>query len=135
MDRILGGNGTFSRRSYPVLHLYPLDPRMDSRSTKTGHEIENEEFPGTPDPFQHRSENEQGVHIEEKMPESSVHEHMRYRLPPVEERRSRIEQGEFFIHEILVQISHEHHKDVDDNDILYCRGKISQQASPASVAV
>lgn len=108
---------------------------MDQCRTEACHKIEYKEFPRSPDPFEHRSEYVQGVHVEEKMPEASVHEHMRHRLPPVEERRCRVEKREGLIHEILIQHRHDHDKDIDDDDVLYGCRYIRHETSPASVVV
>lgn len=64
-----------------------------------------------------------------------MHEHMRNRLPPMEEGRSRIKERESLIHEGLVQCRHHHYEGIDDYDVLYCCRDIGQKASAASVVV
>ena len=59
--------------------------------------------------------------FEEKMPEAAMHEHMSKWLPPVEERRSRIEKCELLQHKGFIQGHHNHYKHIDYDDILYCR--------------
>ena len=73
---------------------------------------------GAPHILQCTSEHEESEHIEEQMRKASVHEHMSKRLPPVEERRGRIEQGKLLIHEVPVKGGHDHHKYVYDDDVL-----------------
>ena len=91
---------------------------MQQCGTYSGDEIEHKELLRAPDPFEHGAEDEQGVHVEEDMPESPVHEHVSDYLPQPEIRRSRIVQGEAGHHVILVQNCHEHHQDIDDDDVL-----------------
>ena len=118
-----------------MIHLNPLHSGMDCSCTQTCHEIKYQELLRSPDSFKHGSEDIEGVHVEEQMPEASVHEHVSHRLPPVEERRSRIEEGECLIHEILSQSRHDHDEDIDYDYVLDSRGHIAHEAATAAVVV
>ena len=103
---------------------------MDGCSSKSCHKIEDQELLWTPYSFEHRTEYVESVHIEEQMPEASVHEHMCHRLPPVKKWRCGIEKGELLHHEFLVERGHYHNHNVDDDNVLYCCGDVAQEASP-----
>ena len=94
---------------------------MQSSRSQSCHEVENQELLGAQCPFQDDAEHQQRVHIEEYVPESAVHEHVRQDLPRLEERRSRIEHGEVHHHEILIDESGDENKYVDSDDILRYR--------------
>ena len=82
------------------------------------HEIENKKLLCTPDPFENGSEYEQSVHVEEYMPEISMHEHVRNQLPYMKIRGCGIKEGEIQNHVFPVQGYHYHHQNVDKYDIL-----------------
>ena len=54
---------------------------------------------------------------------------MRDDLPWLEERRGRIEQGEMRNHVLLVQRSHYHHQNIDDDDVLDSRRYRTEEAA------
>ena len=56
--------------------------------------------------------------IEEDMPDSPMHEHVRKRLPPVEEGRRGIEHGKGPYHEVLVYQGGQEHEHVHDDQVL-----------------
>ena len=61
-----------------------LGAEMESDGPQTAYEIENKELLPSDYPLHHGTEDYQGVHIEENMPETAVHKHMGDYLPPVE---------------------------------------------------
>jgi hypothetical protein len=56
---------------------------------------------------------------------------MRKRLPPMKERRCRIEKRKLLYHQLLIERGHYHHQYVDEYDVLYCLGDIAQKSSPS----
>ena len=52
--------------------------------TRVSYKVKQEELLCAPNPFQHTSEYEQRVHIEEEVAESAMHEHIGKRLPDAE---------------------------------------------------
>ena len=64
-----------------------------------------------------------------------MHEHVGDRLPPMEERRSGIEESECLIHEVLLQQSHKHDYHIDDDNVLNGSRHSRKKSSPASVII
>ena len=119
----------------PDLSLNPLHTGMEQGCTESGHEIEKQEFLRSPHPFKHTSEDEKGVHIEEKVPESPMHEHVGDDLPWFEERRCRIEKSKMLIHKITSNGRHNHHKYVDHDDILCHHRYVGQETGSPVVII
>ena len=91
------------------------ESRSDSRN-----EIEQKELLCSPHSLQHASEYKKRPHVEEYMREASMHEQMCERLPHPEEWRCREVQCKVLHHELLVQRNHNHHQNVDYDDIFNC---------------
>jgi hypothetical protein len=79
-----------------------LGPNLHGCGTQAAHKIKEQEFLASQYSLNHHAEDEQGVHIEEYVPYSSVHEHVGYYLPPVEISGTRVKQPESAYHEVLV---------------------------------
>ena len=98
------------------LRLDPFHARMQGRSAETGHEIQDQELFRSERPLHHHAEHHKGVHVEQDVHDSPVHEHVREGLPPAEQGRCRIEHREGPVHEILVHQRGDENDDVDDED-------------------
>ena len=94
-----------------------LHSKMDERRTDSCREIVYQELLRTPDPLQHTSEDIECIHVEEKVEESAVHEHVCHQLPWVTHDLERI-KGKKPEHQWLVEIGHDHHQDIDDDEVL-----------------
>ena len=70
------------------------------------------------------AEDEQGVHVEEYMPESPMHEHVGNDLPSMEIPRRRVEQCECLDHVLLVDHTGQEDKAVDDYKVLVTVGTL-----------
>ena len=73
------------------------------------------------------------VHIEEEMSDTAMHEHVGKRLPPMIERRGRIEKRELCKHELPIEGNHHHYQSVDNDNVLYSCGDIAHKAAPVSI--
>ena len=61
-----------------------LYEQLEGRRAYTAYGVERDEFPGADDVLNHTAEDVEGVHIEQYMPEPSVHIHICDELPPME---------------------------------------------------
>ena len=101
-----------------------VDEKKITELKKAIHEVtkdkeKNQEFLHTPYSLQNTAENDQRVHIKEQMEEISMKKHMSYRLPKMEERRSREKKCKLLNHQCLVQIHHNHYQNIDNEYMLY----------------
>ena len=112
--------------------LYPFNACVQGRRSETCHEIEQEVFLRSPDPFEHAAEHVEGEHVEKHVPEASVHEHVRDKLPPVEIRRLRIEKSELLVHEVRTKLRNYPDQEVNDNYVS-CHRRDSAEESPSAV--
>ena len=92
-------------------------PDMQSGSAKPAHKIEQQELFAPEDTLNHHAEDVQGVHIEEYVPDTSVHKHVCNDLPPAEIGRCGIEEPESPYHEVLVDKSCYKYDQVDQDKI------------------
>ena len=104
---------------------------MDCSSSQASHKVEHQKLLRSPHPLQRTAENKECPHIEEQVSPTSVHEHVSNRLPPMKERRRRVEKGKLLHHQLLVERGHYHHQYIDEDDVLYCLGDIAQKSSPS----
>ena len=107
----------FSLRQ-PMMHLKVLNPHMQGRRAESANEIEKQEPFRAQGAFQHGTEHEQGIHVEENVPYAAMHEHVRKGLPPTEKWRRGIEHGKGPYHEILVHQGSQEHDHIYDNQVL-----------------
>ena len=101
-----------------MLHLQVLYAHMQGHRPETADEIEKQEPFRAQGALQHGAEHEQRIHVEENMPDSPVHEHVRKGLPSMEKRRRGIEHGEGSHHEILIYQGGQEHKHIHDEQVL-----------------
>ena len=92
-------------------------------------EEEDEKFLLAYHPLHYGAENQQRIHIEEKVPEASVHKHMGNNLPPAEAGRRRIEESEVTHHHILIDEGRQEHYNVYENEVLGDYGNIGQETA------
>ena len=102
--------------------LHPFHARVQGHCSQSGHEVEYEELLRTEAAFKYGTEHQEGIHVEEYVPESAVHEHVRQYLPRLEEWRRRVEHGEIGDHEVLIYQCGDEHQYVDCHEIL-CHGR------------
>ena len=107
----------------------------DQGCTKTGDEVEQQEFLCAPLSLQYASEHVHGIHVKEDVRKTAMHEKMRQRLPPVEEWRCRIEQRKIFIHEICVELGHDHDQNIYNDNILDSCRYVAHEATSFAAAV
>ena len=75
-----------SRAVHKRLHLQKFNTKMQTGSSESAYKIEHQEFFGPYIVFNDHSKHDKRVHIEEYVPEATVHEHVRHHLPPMKER-------------------------------------------------
>ena len=130
-DGGVGGGSHLQRMQLEVLHAH-----VQRDSAQPRYEVEQQE-PFRPDgPLQYTPEDEEGVHVEEDVPEPAVHEHVRQGLPPPEQGGRRVEQGEGPHHEVFVEQREDEHDHVDDDQVPRHHGnRVQEGASSASTVV
>ena len=95
-----------------------LHSQLCSCSSKSTKEVEYHEAVLTDDPFDSHPEYIERVHVEEQMPEASVHEHVGERLPYLEPGGLGIEKRKNREHEIRIDLGRQidDHIDYDQMD-------------------
>ena len=94
-----------------------LHAGVEGHCAQAGDEVEHQELLRAYGAFEHQAEYEQGVHIEEYMPEAPVHEHMGDYLPGMEEGGSRVEHSESLYHKLLVHQGEQEHYNIDQQQV------------------
>ena len=102
--------------------LHPFYTCVQCGCSESCHEVENEIFLRAEAAFKYGTEHQEGIHIEEYVPESAVHEHVCQYLPRLEEWRCRVEHGEIGDHEVFIYQRGDEHQYVDCHEIL-CHGR------------
>ena len=87
--------------------------------------IKKQEFIAAPHLFQGASEGPEGIHIEQNVKETTVHEHVGDNLPPLEIRVLGIIEREPREHLVAVDLCCYKNQHVDNQQMLYRIGKFS----------